>query len=127
MTPQRITAQLVARRMEVAIIRKEIPAPALQMAKDLLFEIDGGRRVKGLEGRVRAVIDTGLKAGALAVAEADRPRHLKSAVAEIKAVASLAESLGVAEGSWNGAVSSPNSNSSSVPDSAESHSALGSC
>ncbi|WP_132827683.1 hypothetical protein [Mycobacteroides abscessus] len=113
--------------MEVAIIQKQIPTPALQMAEDLLFDIDSGRRIKGLEGRVRALIDTGLKAGALAVAAADRPRHLKSAVAEVKAVASLAESLGVAEGSWNVAVSSPNSNSSSVPDSAESHSALGSC
>ncbi|SIH25924.1 Uncharacterised protein [Mycobacteroides abscessus subsp. massiliense] len=119
MTPQRITAQLVARRMEVAIIRKEIPAPALQMAKDLLFEIDGGRRVKGLEGRVRALIDTGLKAGALAVAAADRPRHLRSAVAEINAVASLAENLGLAHSPEKAADSLSDSGSLSAPNPAE--------
>ncbi|WP_457073130.1 hypothetical protein [Mycobacteroides abscessus] len=109
--------------MEVAIIQKQIPPPALQMAGDLLSEIDSGRRIKNLEGRVRALIGTGLQAAALAVAAADRPRHLKIAVAQIKAVASLAENLGLAHGPEQAADSPPNSDSISVPEPAESHGA----
>lgn len=120
MTSQRLTAQLVARRMEVAIILKQIPTPALQMAEDLLFDIDSGRRIKGLEGRVRALIDAGLKAGALAVAAADRPRHLKSAVAEINAVASIAENLGLAHSPEKAADSLSDSGSLSAPNPSES-------
>ncbi|KRQ29963.1 hypothetical protein AOT83_11020 [Mycobacteroides sp. H001] len=97
MTAKRLTAQLVARRMEVAVVQKEIPAPALQMARELLFEIDSGRRLKGLEGHVRAVIATGFQSGGYAVAVAVSAKDLRGAVKSIRAVASLSEALGLGE------------------------------
>lgn len=94
MTAKRLTAQLVARRMEVAVVQKKIPAPALQMASDLLFEIDSSRRLKGLEARVREVLDAGYRAGALAVASADgSAKGTRQAVQSIRAVAQLSGQL----------------------------------
>lgn len=94
MASQRLTAQLVARRMEVAIIQKQIPTPALQMAKDLLFDIDSGRRVKDLAGRCHLVIDKGLKAAALAMASSDgSTKDTRRAVQSIRAVAQLSDQL----------------------------------
>ncbi|TDZ77382.1 hypothetical protein DE4585_04776 [Mycobacteroides salmoniphilum] len=93
-TKTRLTAQLAARRMEVAVIQKQIPPAALQMASDLLAELDRGHRIKSLEGRVREVLDAGYRAGALAVAAADgSTKDTRRAVRSIRAVAQLSDQL----------------------------------
>lgn len=93
-TKTRLTASLVARHLAVAVVQKEIPEPALQMAVDFLSDIDNRRRVKDLAGRCHLLIDTGLKAAALAIAESDgSTKDTRRAVQSIRAVAQLSNQL----------------------------------
>ncbi|MBE5460998.1 hypothetical protein [Mycobacteroides abscessus] len=93
-TKTRLTAALVARHLAVAIVQKEIPEPALQVAVDLLSDIDNRRRVKDLAGRCHLLIDSGLKAAALEVAAADGSmKDTRRAVQSIRAVAQLSDQL----------------------------------
>lgn len=93
-TKTRLTAALVARHLAVAVVKKELPSPAADAARDLLSDIDNHRRVKDLAGRCHLVIDMGLKAGALAVAVADgRTKETRQAVQSIRAVAQLSNQL----------------------------------
>lgn len=93
-TKTRLTAALVARHLAVAVVKKELPSPAADAARDLLSDIDNRRRVKDLAGRCHLVIDMGLKAGALAVAVADgRTKETRQAVQSIRAVAQLSNQL----------------------------------
>ncbi|OHU53435.1 hypothetical protein [Mycobacteroides chelonae] len=93
-TKTRLTAALVARHLAVAVVQKQIPEPALQMAVDFLFDIDNRRRVKDLAGRCHLLIDTGLKAAALAIAESDgSTKDIRRAVQSIRAVARLSDQL----------------------------------
>ncbi|MBN7300443.1 hypothetical protein IUQ79_00895 [Mycobacteroides abscessus subsp. bolletii] len=93
-TKTRLTAALVARHLAVAVVTKALPSPAADAARDLLSDIDNRRRVKDLAGRCHLVIDTGLKAGALAVAAADgRTKETRRAVQSIRAVAQLSNQL----------------------------------
>ncbi|WP_100451867.1 hypothetical protein [Mycobacteroides abscessus] len=93
-TKTRLTAALVARHLAVAVVTMALPSPAEAVARDLLSDIDNRRRVKDLAGRCHLVIDTGLKAGALAVAAADgRTKETRRAVQSIRAVARLSDQL----------------------------------
>lgn len=90
----RLTADKAARFLDRSIAKGGLDPATAQDAQTLVDAIDAGP-VKGLAGQAGELISAGFRRGALAVAAAESPREVRAAVAGIKAVAALADSLGI--------------------------------